>query len=376
MQDEHEPMVHEVGQFKFEVYSCGRNGRRRASKFKVRCDAIGLYNDEILLLSVVGPETSVKALTAGLRSSGKDQKRIEYSADVGNLNLVRLTRCPDGYRTYRTKLDYGLWHVLFLARREGFLPAMTEEAVWQFLQSDRFTTPLLREWVPWLYSQMKEREGIIELTQNGCHAGIVLAENEVLDELVSEGIREGHLSICGQEAGTNESTQEEEIQDLDEYMLKYGSLLGKQAEQSLEPLHVPGRDALPNLDLLRDPFEAQLHVIEAARKALSRQKAILLVGEMGTGKTIMGLAAIHAHAGSRPYRALVFCPGQLVNKWEREIRETVPGAEVIQIESWKDLLHLDKKSKPAGPEWYIIARDRAKLGAKWQPAYQRLHEIR
>lgn len=91
---------------------------------------------------------------------------------------------------------------------------------------------------------------------------------------------------------------------------------------------------------------------------------------MGTGKSLMALAAIHAHAGGRPYRALVFCPGQLVNKWEREIRDTIGGAEITQIESWKNLLHLDRARKPAGIEWYIIARDRAKLGAKWKPAHQ------
>src|SRR5439155_4283306 len=137
------------------------------------------------------------------------------------------------------------------------------------------------------------------------------------------------------------------------------------------PLHVPGRDQFQELNLLREPFDAQAHVIEAIRKTLNRQKALLLVGEMGTGKTIMGMAAIHAHAGKRPYRALVFCPGQLVHKWEREVRETIPGAQVSQIETWKTLLSLDRTSKPAGAQWYVIVRDRAKLGAKWQPAYQR-----
>ena len=110
---------------------------------------------------------------------------------------------------------------------------------------------------------------------------------------------------------------------------------------------------------------------EAIRKALRRQKALLLVGEMGTGKTIMAMAAVHAHAGGRPYRALVFCPGQLVNKWEREIRETVPGAEVIHVRSWRSLLHLDRARKSGPVQWYIIARDRAKLGAMWQPACNR-----
>ncbi len=201
----------------------------------------------------------------------------------------------------------------------------------------------------------------------------MLADNDTLDDLVGNGIRKGHLVINDQGGGnasTNGTAPPKEIKTLEEYLLAYGPLLGQQAEQSLQPLHVPGQHPLPILDLMRMPFEAQQHVIEATRQALRRQKSIVLVGEMGTGKTIMGLSAIHAHASERPYRALVFCPGQLVNKWEREIRETIPNVEVFQIESWKNLLHLDRTRKPVAVEWFIIARDRAKLRAKWKPSFQ------
>jgi hypothetical protein len=144
-----------VGHFDFEVFGSGLNGRARSSRFRMRCDAVALHNDEILLLSVVGAESSVKALTAGLRSSGKDQQRISYSANVGPVNGIHLTRCADGYRIYRTRLGYGLWHVLCLAKRPGFMPVMTEASLWQLLQGDSFTTPLLKEWIPWLYCEMQ-----------------------------------------------------------------------------------------------------------------------------------------------------------------------------------------------------------------------------
>lgn len=370
MEDLKEAARHDVGAFDFEVYSTGRRGRSTCSRFKLRCDAVGLHEKEILLLSVVGSETSVKALTAGLRSSNRDQKRLLYSVQLGNVNQADLSRCPDGYRIYRTKIDYGLWHVLCLAKRDSFLPIITDETVWQRLQSSQFTTPLLREWVPWLRNEMKRRKVIVELTQHGCQAGLMLANDEALDALVSSGIKKKQLTIAGLDVKLKNSRRSNPIKSLDDYLTTFGPLLGKQAERSLAPLHVPGRDAVVPQDLLRSPFEAQSHVIEAARKALRRQKSIVIVGEMGTGKTIMGLAAIHAHAGGRPYRALVFCPGQLVGKWEREIQETIPAAEVIQIENWKSLLHFDRRAKPNGVEWYIIARDRAKLGSKWQPAYQ------
>src|SRR5262249_11448782 len=103
-------------------------------------------------------------------------------------------------------------------------------------------------------------------------------------------------------------------------------------------------------------------------KALGRQKAVLLVAEMGTGKTLLSMAAVHTKAAGKPYRALVMCPAQLTGKWERELRETIPGVAVVQIDSWRDLLTIDRTEKPTGPTWYVIGRDRAKLGSCWQPA--------
>jgi hypothetical protein len=368
----------DLGTFEFTVYSSGRGGRRQSSQFRVRCDAIGLHDDEILLLSVIGPETSVKALTAGLRSCGSGQKWIDFAARVGDVAGTRLVRCPGGYRVYRAKLDYGLWHVLCLANRAGFMPCLTEDSVWQLLQREPITTPLVRAWMPWLCAVLKDRGSLIELRQSGCHAGLLLADTDILDELVADGIRGGQLRIDGLTADAiNRVTTESDEQPptLDAYLLRHGRLLGRPAERSLNPLHVPGRDPLPTLDLLREPFESQAHAVEAIRKALRRQKAVLLVGEMGTGKTLMGLAAAHAHAADRPYRALVFCPGQLVNKWGREVRETIPGVVVLQVKSWTALLSLDRATKPTRAEWYVIARDRAKLGAKWRPACHRRNHL-
>lgn len=166
----------------------------------------------------------------------------------------------------------------------------------------------------------------------------------------------------------------ETVSTLDEYLSAYGSMLGSQAAKALDPLHVPGQHPPAELNhglLKRKPFEAQAHVVTALVKALRRQKSLLLVAEMGTGKTLMGMAAVHAHAGGKPYNALIFCPGQLCNKWERELQQTIPGVTVRQIQSWRDLVGIDRSHKPAGPTWWIIARDRAKLGAKWRAAYQR-----
>jgi hypothetical protein len=171
----------------------------------------------------------------------------------------------------------------------------------------------------------------------------------------------------------------DEIDSLDEYLGTYGAMLGRQACQALRPLHVPGHhEAIDLADLRRQPFDAQAHVITAAAKALRRQKTLMLVAEMGTGKTQMAIATVHAHANGRGYRALVFCPGQLTGKWAREIQQTVPDAQVHILESWKDVIKLRQSASDRAHRvhrgtsktcWYIIARDRAKLGSKWRAAY-------
>ena len=134
-------------------------------------------------------------------------------------------------------------------------------------------------------------------------------------------------------------------------------------------MHVPGRDPVPDFGLLRKPYPMQAHAMYAAVKALKRQKVVLLGAQQGSGKSLMSAGIVHHKAGGRPYRALVMCPGHLIHKTERELRETIPGVQVTQLESWRDLLRLDRRTKPTGSEWFVIGKDRAKLGACWQPAF-------
>jgi hypothetical protein len=374
-----------IGKLTLEIYE----GRRRwgGTRLQFRCDAAAWEGGTLLLVSAVGPESAVKALSAALQTD----KRIELRAEgeilardertgeetVRGVSHWSLDRCTDGYRVFRHKLGlYGLWQILAVAEVEGLLPAATEEALWQHLQTERFTTPLAREWAPWLAGQMREKRQLVDCDGFGCQAAVLGATTAQLDALVEEGIAAGDLQIGGAtrpplslfEAGAEGLA---DVADLDAYMLRYGQLLGRQAERALEPLHVPGRDRPDLPPLLRQPFPAQAHVIAAAARALRRQKALKFIGECGVGKTLCGMAAVHTHAAGRPYRALVFCPGTLCPKWRREIEETIPAASVRIIESWKDLLDLDRRQKPTGAEWFVIARDRAKLGSCWQSARMR-----
>ena len=78
---------------------------------------------------------------------------------------------------------------------------------------------------------------------------------------------------------------------MDGYLASYGKILGKKAVTSLRPLHVPGRDPLPDFEDIidhapnREPFPCQKHVIAAGVELLNENGSGFVCGEMGTGKT-------------------------------------------------------------------------------------------
>jgi hypothetical protein len=61
----------------------------------------------------------------------------------------------------------------------------------------------------------------------------------------------------------------------------------------------------------------------------------MIVGECGTGKTLMSVAVAHAvahaHSEGGPYTAIGMCPPHLVFKWAREVLETIPRARTFII---------------------------------------------
>jgi SNF2 family DNA or RNA helicase len=159
------------------------------------------------------------------------------------------------------------------------------------------------------------------------------------------------------------------MQKLENYIQEHSKALSEFATIATRPLHIATRDpSLDFSDLLRQPVSGQKHAITAGVKKLNLGKSLLYVCATGTGKTLISIATIHKHSQSRNHRVLVFCPGQLVKKWKREIENTVPNASVTIIRSWTELLKFKKKQKRSGFEWFVIGRDRAKLGCGWDTA--------
>ncbi|WP_419342086.1 SNF2-related protein [Achromobacter sp. PD1] len=164
---------------------------------------------------------------------------------------------------------------------------------------------------------------------------------------------------------------------LSDFISKFGSGLLQAVRKQNPPIF----DDLERADwdviidsLLRTPFPAQRRVVHAITTLLTQHSpAGIINAEMGTGKTLMGIlvATLLHHAGLP--RTLVLAPPHLVYKWRREIRATVPGAQVWILngpDTLRKLLQLrTMRDRPTSPQFFILGRVRMRMGFDWRPAF-------
>jgi hypothetical protein len=130
--------------------------------------------------------------------------------------------------------------------------------------------------------------------------------------------------------------------------------------------------------LKRALFPAQAEVVHAVTELLidRGERAAIVNGEMGCGKTIVGIAVAAVLKAEGYRRTLVLSPPHLVYKWRREILETVAGAKVWVLNGPDTLLKLLKLREhlgvqPQGQEFFILGRVRMRMGFHWKPVFVR-----
>lgn len=165
---------------------------------------------------------------------------------------------------------------------------------------------------------------------------------------------------------------------LKDFLEDYGEDMAEKVDRELRVIHDPSTQKEEGLSLLlaglkKKPFPAQGEIIKAGYKSLmAGNKAVYTVCEMGTGKTLMAIAVSYLlHKLNGLNRVLVICPPHLVLKWIQEIRDSVPGVKVTNLNG-KDVIRrlegIRKGPPPTGLEFFVIGRERAKTGFLWRPA--------
>ncbi len=128
--------------------------------------------------------------------------------------------------------------------------------------------------------------------------------------------------------------------------------------------------------LKRTLFPAQAEVVHAAAELLidRGERAAIVNGEMGCGKTTVGIATAAVLNAEGYRRTLVLSPPHLVYKWRREIQETVAGAKVWVLNGPDTLVKLIKLREqlgvqPTGQEFFVLGRVRMRMGFHWKPVF-------
>ncbi|SMC28822.1 Type III restriction enzyme, res subunit, partial [Desulfacinum hydrothermale DSM 13146] len=159
------------------------------------------------------------------------------------------------------------------------------------------------------------------------------------------------------------------VGSLKEFLAEYGNMLLTNVSRS-QPLYSPDaegafeaamRERLTKL--LRTPFPKQAEAVLALTKGFKvrKHRGLFLTAEMGTGKTMMAISTSFLLCPPKS-RTLIMCPGHLVQKWIREIKETIPDAHVVNLNrSGLGMLLELKSTKPTQREYYVLGKEQAKL---------------
>lgn len=168
------------------------------------------------------------------------------------------------------------------------------------------------------------------------------------------------------------------VLSLSEFVKAFGSGLLDAVRRQNPPVYSGLPDARREAvmdSLTRAPFPAQREVVQAVSALLfdEDEPAGIINAEMGTGKTMMAIAAAAVAHAEGYRRSLVICPPHLVYKWRREIKQTVPHARVWVLngpDTLRKLLQLrEMREAPLHPEFFVMGRVRMRMGYHWKPAF-------
>src|ERR1700694_1195781 len=122
-----------------------------------------------------------------------------------------------------------------------------------------------------------------------------------------------------------------------EYMSHHSRELGERILRDFPALHRVEDAVSPRIeDLRRKPFPAQNVAIMGIAKRWKDWRTAAIVGEMGTGKTLMALGAIDVPRHGKPYNALMMVPPHLIEKTAREAFQTLRGIRVFMIDDLRN----------------------------------------
>ena len=346
---------------------------------------------ELLFVSLIGYtsiiDASLATLSGGITGC--------YSSAIGSIRTLR-----SGYEVeVRKQNDSDYVHAIAYAKdvvnqtEEGeeifatlFCP---NQIVVNSMLFDKLTklssVPVLMDWIPYIKTEMIVQRQMIPLTiigvdeNDSIEAFRISTTKNKLKGIIQKGLRDGEINIRGINTS---SPLLSEIKGLNDYLSCFGELLAEKIQNSFRPKFIPGDDPYDEFTNNVDDsvfssniemYEAQKSVIQAAVNNLKVNDSTFVIGEMGSGKSLIGSCIPYAHHAKRNkgFNAIVLCPAHLTIKWKREIERAVPNSRAYIVSDFHELKALEKKLRnPRKVEnsYIIVSKERAKMGYDLKPA--------
>lgn len=363
--------------------------KNRDSRLQIYSDCIVIDNARLpIFMSLVGDDSSLKAFIARVHNPNNVVREFEFQAVPFNGSKnIPLRVSYHRFKSYVSVVG-DLSHALLISRdfvdrpkddeekrfSDSYLIVKDGDCAGEFTRfmMQKTDTPFLPEWGRKVFDdQTKNGVAYISVYKTLGNSPLrMMRVGNDWDRVIQLSIKDGVIDIP-------ESDIEAKItkdMSVSKYLSQNSEHFAKKINTAYVPRYRVGDPVSPLMDdLTRKPFPAQETAIQGVTNTLKERNAAVVVGEMGTGKTLIGASIPYVHAAGKPYRVIVMSPGHLVKKWKREIEQTVPGALATIVKDWRHLaqLYAGMDRKPSGREYYIISRDRAKLGyftrcaAKW-----------
>lgn len=253
----------------------------------------------------------------------------------------------------------------------------------QLLGGSAYGLHILPEWEDTVLQELIRARHLVEhaiykddaLFQDGLYLYSIDLTEEQADKFIERLLQEGKLHFPREGNGQ----ELEDVSDLTSYLLNYNDAMVDKLSETVTPTHNPiEHESLRHYETYpRELFPVQSHTSTAVVKRLREQKAVIIQGEMSTGKSSIMTAiadGFHAEKGQPGYHVCLMCPPNLTKKWPEEIKMLIPHANVHVITNTAELIRYHTewvnggKVKPSVPTFFVISFTTMRGDSRTMPA--------
>ena len=354
------------------------------------------YSDELAFASFVGYKTAVDAVhklitktneqlvVRGSGCSCYKKKGLQYVMETNkgaNTDIVHATIfLKDCYKVEELGESWTIY--MYVKANDSNKESRIKELLLDKLNKYS-SVPILPDWIHYIYDKSYDSMRMLQTTLMDGTEEIEIykltGNQTTIKNIISQGLKDGDINING---SNDPSVMLDEKTGLNDYLSLFGSMLANKIQQKFRPKFIPGTDPyssyLMNLDDYIhykgvELYAAQMAVIQASAKNFNINKHGFIVGEMGSGKSIMTGSTFYVHNSNKNkgFNAMIMCPSHLVEKWKSEMEKYIPNTKGYIIHNLDELLAIEDKLRNRNRVenmFVIMSKEIAKLGYDLRPA--------